>query len=336
MEDRDGHRTALTCGWLAIGYVVGLTVVRPGGRELAAFAEQPEGAVVMGDSIGTPLRLAFGICTDQNLPWMTLLDHWQSFERLGFESAWVCDHFQQPSRPTGPYLEGWTLLAALAARTSRIRIGVLVSSNTFRHPALLAKQAVTVDHVSRGRLELGIGTGWFAPEHRTFGIDFPEPSVLVDRFEEAVQLIDRMLTNDTTSFDGRHYRLDGAPCRPAPVQQPRPPLTIGAHGTRMLGIAARYADRWNSHGTVDEIRQRNAILDDHCARIGRNPRDVIRSLYGWASLMAHDPWGSVEAFHDMVGRYKDAGVHEFLVDAPRQEQFGTMERIAAEVLPAMR
>ena len=120
-----------------------------------------------------PRGMRFGLCTDQNLPFATLVERWQHFERLGFDSVWDCDHFNQPSRPTGPYYEGWTLLAALAARTSSIRVGVLVSCNTFRHPGLLAHEAMTVDHVSNGRLELGLGAGWFVPEHEQFGIPLP-------------------------------------------------------------------------------------------------------------------------------------------------------------------
>ena len=283
-----------------------------------------------------PQRIGFGICTDQNLPWETLLDRWLLVERLGFESAWVCDHFQQPSRPHGPYFEGWTLLAALAARTHRIRVGVLVSSNTFRHPALLAKEAVTVDHVSAGRLELGIGSGWYRPEHDAFGLPFPDTGELVDRFEESLAVLDTLLRNDTSSFEGRFYRLSDAPFRPRPLQQPRPPLTIGAHKTRMLGIAARFADRWSSHGSIEEMRHRNAILDDQCAAIGRDPRSIIRSLYGWASLMPHDPWESPDAFREIVGRYSEAGVNEFIIDAPQPEQFAMIERIATEALPDLR
>src|SRR5712664_3028256 len=119
-------------------------------------------------------RFRFGICTDQNMTWEKNVERWQWFEQLGFESAWVCDHLVQPTRPQGPYLEAWTLLAGLAARTERIRVGVLVTSNTFRHPSVLARMAVTVDQISNGRLEVGLGAGWYEPEHTMFGIPFPE------------------------------------------------------------------------------------------------------------------------------------------------------------------
>jgi F420-dependent oxidoreductase-like protein len=278
----------------------------------------------------------FGIVTDQNLPWPTLVERWRLFETLGFDSVWDCDHFIQPSRPTGPYFEAWTLLAALAAVTERIRIGVLVSCNTFRHPSLLAKQAVTVDHVSNGRLELGLGAGWYEPEHPMFGIPFPPTSELVGRFQEAVQLVDRVLRNDTTTYAGRFYQVKEAPTRPKPVQQPRPPLVLAAHKPKMLRIVAEYANTWNSFGTVDEMRERNAILDEHCAALGRDPRSIVRSLYGWAAMMPSDPWASVDAFREMVGRYAEAGVDEFLIDQPRPEQQAVLERVAAEVLPSLR
>jgi F420-dependent oxidoreductase-like protein len=278
----------------------------------------------------------FGIVTDQNLPWPALKERWGLFEALGFDSIWDCDHFIQPSRPTGPYFEAWTLLAALAAVTSRIRIGVLVSCNTFRHPSLLAKEAVTVDHVSNGRLELGLGAGWYEPEHPMFGIPFPGPAELVGRYREAVELVDTLLRNDTSSFDGRFYQVREATTRPKPIQQPRPPLVLAAHKSKMLRIVAEYADTWNSFGTVEEMRERNTMLDEHCAAIGRDPHSIVRSLYGWAALMPTDPWASVDAFHEMVGRYAEAGVQEFLIDQPRQEQQATLERVAAEVLPSLR
>jgi len=280
--------------------------------------------------------IGFGLCTDQNISWQETVERWRYFEALGFDSLWDCDHFQQPSRPHGPYFEGWTLLAALAAETTRVRIGVLVSSNTFRHPALLAKQAATVDHISGGRLELGLGAGWYEPEHAAFGLPFPEPKELVGRFRESVEIIDLLLRQEVTSYDGAYYRLDGAPFRPGPVQRPRPPLTLGAHRPRMLEIVARHADRWNSHGSVAEMRERNAILDEQCAKVGRDPTAIIRSLYGWAALMPADPWASVDAFAEVVGLYREAGIGEFILDAPGPEQFPVLERVARDLLPGMR
>jgi F420-dependent oxidoreductase-like protein len=282
------------------------------------------------------LAIRVGLCTDQNLPYNTTVERWKIFEELGYDSAWVCDHFIQPSRPDGPYFEGWTLLAALAARTSRIRLGVLVSCNTFRHPALLAKEAVTVDHISGGRLELGLGAGWYVPEHEKFGIDFPPPAELVARFREAVEIVDSLCRNDLTTYHGEHYHLTDAPGRPGPVQKPRPPFTLGGHGPKMLRIIARYADAWNSFGTPEQMRERNALLDASCRAIGRDPVTLRRSLYGWASMMPSDPWSSVDAFRDMVGRYRDVGINEFIIDAPPPEQFGILERVAGEVLPELR
>ena len=281
-------------------------------------------------------QLRFGVVRNQNLPWETMIRHWRAFEELGFDSIWHADHYQRPSVPEAPFLEGWTLLAALALKTTRPRIGILVSSNTFRHPPLLAKQAVTVDHISGGRLEFGLGTGWFKPEHERFGVPFPETPELVARFGEAVALIDKLLTQDTTTWTGTYYQVHDAPFRPSAVQQPRPPFTLGAHGPRMLRIVARYADRWNSYGTTAEIRERNDRLDEACAEIGRDPGQIVRSLYGWTIPMGVDPWSSVDAFAEVVGRYREAGMSEFLMEAPHEEQFPMMERIALDLLPALR
>lgn len=283
-----------------------------------------------------PGTLRFGICTDQNMPWPATVERWQYLEALGFDSLWVCDHLIQPSRPTGPYFEGWTLLAALAARTERARIGVLVSSNTFRHPALLAKEAATIDHISNGRLELGLGAGWYLPEHEKFGIDFQPTGELVGRFKEAVEIVDLLLRNDVTSYHGRYYQLEEAPFRPGPLQQPRPPLTLGAKGPRMLGIVAQYADAWNSSGTVEELAERNKILDEHCDRIGRDPSEIVRSLYGWAAIMPDDPWESVDAFEEVIGRYREVGINEFIIDQPPDHQLPILERVATDVIPRLR
>jgi alkanesulfonate monooxygenase SsuD/methylene tetrahydromethanopterin reductase-like flavin-dependent oxidoreductase (luciferase family) len=170
------------------------------------------------------------------------------------------------------------------------------------------------------------------PEHEAFGIDFPEPPELVARFREAVQIIDGMLRNEMTSFNGEYYHLTDAPSRPLPVQRPRPPLTIGAHGRQMLRIVAEYGDRWNSQGKPDEIARRNAILDEHCMAIGRDPASIVRSLYMWAARASADPWSSVDAFEEMVGVYAEAGIKEFIVDSPGPDQFSVLEQVASRVL----
>ena len=284
--------------------------------------------------------IRFGICTDQNQPFDQLVERWRLFEELGFDSVWDCDHFNQPSRPDGPYFEGWTLLAALAAHTTTVRIGVLVSSNTFRHPALLAQQATTVDHVSDGRLELGVGAGWFEGEHDRFGIELPPPAIRVAMFREAVVVLDALLTSDSVTHAGEHYHLEGAWVRPRPVQEPRPPLTLGAHRSHMLRICAEHADAWNSFGSVEEIADRNRVLDEHCADIGRDPSEIRRSLYCWSAMMSEqglpDPWSSVDAFEEVVGRYREVGIDEFIIDQPATEQQAVLERVATEIIPSLR
>jgi len=278
-------------------------------------------------------RFRFGICTDQNMTWDKTVERWQLFERLGFESAWLCDHLVQPSRPTGPYFEAWSLLAGLAARTEKIRVGILVTSNTFRFPQIVAKMSVTVDHISNGRLEIGLGAGWYEPEHTMFGIPFPETKELVSRFKEAVQVVDLMTREDTSSFDGEYYQLRDAPSRPASVQKPRPPLVLGAFGPRMLKIVARYADTWNAFGTPDEMRERNQMLDDYCREIGRDPDTLDRSLYYWVPKTDLDPWTSKDAFYSVLEPYVEAGVNQFILDQPGDKQISQLDWVASEVLP---
>lgn len=278
----------------------------------------------------------FGLCVDPNLSWELMVHKFQQAEALGFDSVWDCDHYMQPSRPDGPYFEGWTILAALAAKTERIRIGNLVTCNTFRHPALLAKEAVTVDHISHGRLIFGLGAGWFVPEHEIFGLGWPPAPELVERFKEAVEICDSMFRNELTTYQGQYYQLNQAPCRPRPIQTPRIPMLLAAHGRRMLGIVARYADGWNSFGTLEELKTRNEILDEQCAKIGRDPKTISRSIYGWASIMPYDPWASLDAFYDVIGKYREVGINEFIIDYPPDSQLDVMERVAAEALPKLR
>jgi alkanesulfonate monooxygenase SsuD/methylene tetrahydromethanopterin reductase-like flavin-dependent oxidoreductase (luciferase family) len=281
--------------------------------------------------------LSFGLQTVQTWTWPETKERWQWFESLGYQSLWLPDHFVPTANPEGPMLEAWTLLSALATATERVRIGVLVSSNTFRHPAMLAKQAVTVDHVSNGRLELGVGAGWYVNEHQMFGLDFPATGELVDRYAEALDLLDRYLSNDITSFEGEYYTLRDAYNRPAAIQSPRPPLMIGAHGPRMIRLAAKYADSWNSRGTPEEMRERNQLMDRTLLANGRKPTDVKRSMLFVPPMMPNEhPWDSVDAFTDFVGRFSEVGVHDFILQTPAVEDFAIVERVASDVLPGLR
>ncbi len=282
-----------------------------------------------------PHPLTFGIQT-LGLPWDELKESWLRYEADGWDALWIPDHLSTPDGVPGPFLDAWVSLAALASLTSRARIGVLVSSNTFRHPSVLAKQAVTVDHVSNGRLILGIGAGWYEWEHEAFGIDFPPTGLRVSQYGEALDLLDTFLRNDTTSFEGKHYTLREAPNRPAPVQSPRMPIIVGAHGPRTIGIAARHADIWNSRGTVDEMRERNERMDAACEWAGRDPVDVVRSVSYFPSRTEQRPWESVAAFASWVEQYRAIGFTDFIFDAPPLEHRDSAGRIAQELLPELR
>lgn len=283
-------------------------------------------------------NLSVGILKNFALPWPEIVAAWQRYDATeGIDSIWGVDHFMRPSAPEAPHFDGWAALAALAPLTRRARIGVLVTCNTFRHPALLAKMATTVDHASGGRLELALGAGWFAPEHEAFGIPLPGPGERVARAEESVALLDALLREEQVSFAGRYYRTADATLRPGPQQRPRPPLTIGGHGPRMLKVAARYADRWNSFGTVAEMRERSDRLTAACEAIGRDPGSILRSCYGGPQNLGADPWQSADAFADMVGRYAGGtGITEFILEPPAEAQWPVAERILAETVPGLR
>jgi len=284
----------------------------------------------------------FGLFMSQaDKSWERVLDEFTMAEELGFDHAWLVDHLvDTDGPPENGCLEGWTLLAAIAARTRRIRLGVLVSSNTFRHPALLLKQAVTVDHVSGGRLILGIGAGWHEDEHRRYGIDLPAPRERVDRLEEAVELIGLLMGQERTTYRGRFYHTDDARLQPPPVQRPRIPLLIAAHRPRMLRIAARHADQWDTFAAIPgtatagveaELAERIARLDAACREIGRDPREIRRSTWATREVLR-----STESYIDFVRRHQELGFTDFTTVLPAPEHDRVLRTIAREVIPALR
>lgn len=303
-----------------------------------------------------PLR--FGIMVLQNLQYSEMVEHCQHLESLGIDSIWIADHFVDPYVPAGYWFEALTLLAALATETKCIRLGTLVASITLRNPALLARQAMTIDHISNGRLELGIGAGRAPLDHSMTGIPTWEIPERARRFRECVEIIDQMLRNPTTAYNGQHYQIKDAAMNPMPIQQPRPPLTLAAHGSATLKVTAALADSWNSFGKFGAstkeasalTRERNQMLDEYCAAHGRDPQTLRRSFL--SGMTTDKPFASVQAFHDFVGHYQEAGIDEFLFywlpdsGHPVMPEKGlngvaitnrdVLDRIATETIPAIK
>ncbi|WP_433616099.1 TIGR03560 family F420-dependent LLM class oxidoreductase [Dactylosporangium sp. CA-139114] len=245
-------------------------------------------------------------------------------EATGWDGVYVADHFMPnagPGRdPDGPTLECGTLVAALGAAVPRVRIGTLVYGNTYRHPAVLANMAVTADHVTGGRFTLGVGAGWQVNEHEQYGIELPPVQQRLDRFVEALEVLHGLLRRPSTTFSGEYYRLTGAVCNPKPVQDPLPILVGGGGERRMLGIVARYADIWNTWGRPDVIAHKSAVLDEFCAKQGRDPRAIARTAQ--ALVVADGPLpdvhfpvigGSPGALGETLAEYRAGGLDEFIV-----------------------
>ncbi|MGE0823764.1 MAG: LLM class F420-dependent oxidoreductase [Candidatus Binatia bacterium] len=312
-----------------------------------------------------PIR--FGVqAAPQQISWDELKEVWQEVEALGFDSLWVNDHMLPSVGPTDTAnLEGWTTLAALAALTSRVQIGALVTANTFRHPAVLAKMATTIDHISNGRLILGIGSGYFEQEHKVYGIPFPTTSERAKRLEEALQVIRALWTQETASFQGTYYQLADAPFVPKPVQKPYPPIMIGGMGEKLtLPLVAKYADLWNAAGlTPQQLAQKIAVLEKHCRHVGRdckkiektyitpvyvrtNPAAVqalleqIPRMQGLSAEQARATVlaGDVAAVRQQVQAYVDAGATHFILILRRPGFYDRegLRLFAKEVMPHFR
>jgi F420-dependent oxidoreductase-like protein len=213
--------------------------------------------------------------------WPAMVEVADRIERLGYDSLWVYDHFHTvPEATQESTFEAWTLMAALAVATERVRLGQMCTCNSYRPPSYLAKVSSTVDVISGGRLEFALGAGWYEEEYLAYGYDFPKPSVRIGQLDEAMHIIKAMWTQDEARFEGTHYRVDGAINRPQPMQQPHPPIWIAGGGEQLtLRVVAEHADYANYAGGIEVFKEKGPILDGHCEAIGRDPAEIGRTTH---------------------------------------------------------
>ncbi|HKX74910.1 MAG TPA: TIGR03560 family F420-dependent LLM class oxidoreductase [Acidimicrobiia bacterium] len=272
--------------------------------------------------------MRFGLDVSQHqLTYAEILDRVKYAEASGFEGAWIFDHFTALyGDPGGPCLEAWTLLGALAAATERIRLGTLVTGITHRHPSVLATEIVTVDQISGGRVECGLGGAWNEEEHRSLGIPFPSTRERLERLEEAIEVFRRLTTGERVSFSGRYYQLDNARYRPRPVQTPHPPIWIGANGMkRSLPLVGRQADAW--HGWSRNYAEKWEVVQRAAEQAGRDPNQILRS----SSLSLSAPWDQVRAAYQ---RLAEAGVQYLVVGWPTEGR-AHLEEFVTKVMPTL-
>jgi F420-dependent oxidoreductase-like protein len=307
------------------------------------------------------VKVKFGVQALQGMPdYSTLKKVTVECDKLGFDSVWVYDHLQFTY---GPTLECWTVLSALAEATHRIRVGPLVTCNLFRFPSLLAKMATTVDMISNGRFNFGIGACWHDAEAAAYGIPFPKGGVRVEMLEEALSIITKLWTGEEVTFRGRYYCVEKALCLPKPVQKPRPPILIGGGGDKMLRLIARYADAWNSGFVAPEdFKEEVKRLEKACNDVGRNiatientfqARVIVAPDDESASKRAEDwreerggkpedsDWkyaikGSPETCAKMIEAYVDAGVTHFTLLFADTSKLEPLRLFAKEVVPKFR
>ncbi|MFJ9390596.1 LLM class F420-dependent oxidoreductase [Nocardioides sp. NPDC101246] len=269
----------------------------------------------------------FGIKLSQAAPIDDYLRVWRTSDEAGFDHVWVMDHIADlGDNPSVPIFDGWAMQAAMAVATKRVRIGCMVTGNTYRHPGMLAKLATTVDHLSGGRLEFGIGAGWAEPEHTMYGLEFGTFRERFDRLEEALQIIRSLWTEPTTTVSGTHYQLTDAVAEPKPIQRPHPPIWIGGSGPkRTLRMVAKYADAWNATGeTPEEYARLGSILDQHCATVDRDPSTIRRTV----QLRL----GDADDLARLVADFRTAGATEFILVLPRNgDHLAVLDRTAADL-----
>jgi alkanesulfonate monooxygenase SsuD/methylene tetrahydromethanopterin reductase-like flavin-dependent oxidoreductase (luciferase family) len=262
----------------------------------------------------------------QRMGWDEVARRVQFAESLGFDGAWGFDHFQ-PMYGEGPgeTFEGMTTLAALAGVTSTIRLGLLVTGVTYRHPSVFAAQALTVDHASHGRLELSLGAAWFDKEHIELDIPFPSTGERFDVLEDALEIITRLYTGEVVSYEGSRLSLRNAQMLPLPVQRPHPPLWIGGTGPRRtLPLVAHYADVWHAFGTPNSLRDANARVDELAVKEGRDPASILRA----ASLSLDD----LQTARKHIAKWQEAGYGYLVCGWPSAGE-SHIEAFAREVMP---
>lgn len=293
-----------------------------------------------------PIRdygVRLGLATGTRWDWNELDEFWGAAEQMGFDSLWMTDHIltesydtssgaPEPTEPDQlppavPMLEAWTFLAALARATTRATVGTLVSPVTFRHPALLAKQALSVDRMTNGRLILGLGAGYTEREHRTFGLPYPPARERVAMLSETLDILHLLETEEYASYEGSHYRLENAPCQPKPVDG-HIPLLLGATRPAMLRLAARHADHYNAVGSPNYVRDRYADLDRACAEVGRDPSEISRSVGLFFAPV--DPLSSIERALHVIERFRAVGAGEIIFGV-RPEHRAVIEELAAHL-----
>lgn len=290
-------------------------------------------------------------------------------EDLGFDSVTLMDHFRPYYPPkTGNLMECWTTLGALAMETKRVKIGVSVTCTSYRNPAVLAKIAACLDHMSKGRLKFGIGAGWFQEEAQEYGIHFGRPKERIERLREAVQIIRKMWVEDEASFDGKYYQINRAVCNPKPVQKPYPPIVIGGAREKMLKLIAELADGWNTAGSLERYGRRLNILKKYCEEISRDWKEIELSWGAWVVLSSNrrkiaefqPPYiktlddfidayliGTPDHCIEKMGRLIHMGVSDFELvfpdtfysprgEYPKTPSLQTMERFTETILPHFR
>jgi len=281
-----------------------------------------------------PLRIDIK-AAQHDRDWDTILRYCQDTEAdETFEGFWMFDHFVPINgHVEGPCMDGWTLLGALAAVTRRVRLGLMVGCNGYRNPAVLAKIATTVDQVSGGRLDMGLGAGWFELEYNMYGIPFPPPAQRIRMLDEACDVIKLLWTQELSSFEGKYYTLNEAQHEPKPVQKPYPPFVIGGSGEQLtLRVVAKHASMYNGPSdTPEETKHKNDVLDSRCAEIGRDPSEIRRSIQFY--MRTPD---EVSGVRDKIEPFLPIGIDHVCIGMPPAYHEGLVSEVAKEVAPLLK